>query len=253
MSRVGDAACRFCNAQEVTELGEASALACLGSIFSFLVIRPVLSNNVERVLTDDSVEKLAFWHGCFWRLEFATLWCGSCDRVFGRRSAAPTSLKRSFSPRSDSSAPTASPLAADSALLRPTEIRRAHRWVRAIAIEQVSRFASSARTAFPRSSVVGASADLRLQVKLDWDWLSRTQRDTCEPHGSDHRLCASQSLLLHARRARFASALTTLASTANPSPSTSPSLMRRRKMDSKTCRKASLSRKHPCRFLENVE
>ena len=63
----------------------------------------------------------------FWRLEFAILDRGSCDRAFGRGSIAPMPLKQSFSPRSDSLASTTSPFAVDSALLRPTKIRRAHR------------------------------------------------------------------------------------------------------------------------------
>lgn len=44
-----------------------------------------------------------------------------------------------------------------------------------------------------------------------------------------------------------------LASTANPSPPTSRSLMQRRTTLSKTQRKRSLCRKRPCLFLENVE
>jgi len=46
---------------------------------------------------------------------------------------------------------------------------------------------------------------------------------------------------------------TGLASIAKPSPPASPSFMQRCSTVSNTCRKASLSRKRPCRFFENVE
>ena len=44
-----------------------------------------------------------------------------------------------------------------------------------------------------------------------------------------------------------------LASTAKPSPPTSPSAMQRRDRRSNTCRSRSLSRNRPCRFFEKVE
>src|SRR5580704_5018751 len=54
-------------------------------------------------------------------------------------------------------------------------------------------------------------------------------------------------------RCLFASALIRLASTAKPSPPTSPSAMQRRTVVSNTLRSRSLSRKRPCRFFEKVE
>src|SRR5271163_2852838 len=54
-------------------------------------------------------------------------------------------------------------------------------------------------------------------------------------------------------RCRLASALIMLASTAKPSPPTSPSAMQRRTVVSNTLRNRSLSRKRPCRFFEKVE
>jgi len=52
---------------------------------------------------------------------------------------------------------------------------------------------------------------------------------------------------------RLASALIIDASTAKPSPPTSPSAMQRATVDSNSLRSRSLSRKRPCRFLEKVE
>ena len=52
---------------------------------------------------------------------------------------------------------------------------------------------------------------------------------------------------------RFASAEMIEASTPKASPPTSPSAMHRARTISNRCRKRSLSRKRPCRFLENVE
>jgi hypothetical protein len=54
-------------------------------------------------------------------------------------------------------------------------------------------------------------------------------------------------------RCRLASAFTKLASMANPSPPTNPSRTQRSRTCSNTKRSVSLSRKRPCRFLENVE
>src|SRR6202035_1384220 len=53
-------------------------------------------------------------------------------------------------------------------------------------------------------------------------------------------------------RCRLASALIMLASTAKPSPPTSPSSMQRSTVVSNTLRSRSLSRKRPCRFFEKV-
>jgi hypothetical protein len=59
--------------------------------------------------------------------------------------------------------------------------------------------------------------------------------------------------LLGTERCLFASAAMRLASTANPSAPTKPSVIQRCTTLSKRRRSMSLWRKRPCRFFENVE